>query len=180
MNIACWCNISKSVILCPAIYLSTPVPSGEFHILEPRSLLPVDVTSHSTHSNSGLRLVPDAMIKKWNSFIKFFSKGDDSEEPNSLHAASDDFDIDADFNVDAHGVEIPSWPNGLVPTLSNLESSLNVEETRALLGDHPSASLLTNVVKQALPLNKKQTMILEQVLSVALASKDDPYNAINY
>jgi PIF1-like helicase len=149
---------------------SLPIPSGEFHILEPRSLLPVDVTSNSTHTNSGLRLVPDSVIQKWNVFIKSSSTEDgldDAEGMSSLHGTSDD------FNVDADDIEMP---NGLVPALSTLETAVNIEDARALLGDHPSASALTNIVKQALPLNKKQTMILEHVLSVALASKDHPYD----
>lgn len=79
------------------------------------------------------------MIQKWNVFIKSFSTEDgldEAEGPSSLHGTSD---------VDADDIEMP---NGLVPALSTLETAVNIEDARALLGDHPSASSLTNIQQE--------------------------------
>jgi hypothetical protein len=89
----------------------------------------------------------------------------------------DDFNVDPDSDSDSDDDDDDvDLPDAFLPTLSTLESSLNVEQVRSRLGDNPSASSLTSEVKRTLPLNTKQSMIVERVLSEFLASKDDPYN----
>ena len=81
-----------------------------------------------------------------------------------------------DFNIDAD--DAANLPDAtLLPTLSRIESSFNMEEVQNRLGDNPSAPSLTNEIKLSLPLNAKQSIIVEHVLSGALNWKDDPYNS---
>ena len=53
----------------------------------------------------------------------------------------------------------------------------NIEDRRAQAGDDPSDAALTTIVSQYVPLNRKQQMIVEKVLSSALAWKYCAYDA---
>jgi PIF1-like helicase len=132
----------------------------------------------TTHATSGFHCLPDTTLQKWNNRLKSLSKQLGPIDPDAGSYALQDLD---DFNVDSDDIESDNdvtvdLPDALLPTLSTLENSLDIEQVRSRLGDNPSASSLTSEVKRTLPLNTKQSMIVERVLSEFLASKDDLYN----
>ena len=79
------------------------------------------------------------------------------------------FEVD-DFNLDLGN-------GALYPTLNSAESIPNLADQRSDVGDNPSGATLTELVCENLPLNKKQQLIVERVLSGALAWKHHPYDA---
>jgi len=78
------------------------------------------------------------------------------------------FEVD-DFNLDLGN-------GALYPTLNSAESIPNLADQRSDVGDNPSGATLTELVRENLPLNKKQQLIVERVLSGALAWKHHPYD----
>lgn len=56
----------------------------------------------------------------------------------------------------------------IIPTIS---------DPRSQIGDNHSAAALTDLVSIHIPLNKKQRIIVEKLLSEALAWKNHPYDA---
>jgi hypothetical protein len=127
----------------------------------------IDIHRLSAHATAGLHFSPRARLQEWESRVKRLSKSEITDDVVPENGLTRDLD---DFNVDfADGA--------LVPTLDIPDTLPNLEDQRARLGDNPSASLLTSLVKETIPLNRKQTLIVEHVLAEALAWKEHPYDA---
>ena len=79
------------------------------------------------------------------------------------------------FEVDSFNVDLGD--GALYPVLNSIESVPNLAYRRLQVGNNPSGTTLAELVKQDLPLNRKQKLIVERVLSGALAWKDHAYDA---
>ena len=65
----------------------------------------------------------------------------------------------------------------LLPTLMPEVDMEYLQNSRLFLEENPSASAVLDLVCQKLPLNQKQRLVAEKVLSEAISWKDHPYDA---
>ena len=169
--ISAYYNISTSWYkggLATSKHIPSLLPrSSRVQHLQSRSLIPLDIFRLPTYSTSDLRYFSNTTLQDWESHIKGLTKLDDSDdmEPEERSA----FEVD-DFNLDLGN-------GALYPTLNSAESIPNLTDQHSDVGDNPSGATLTELVCKSLPLNKKQQLIVERVLSGALAWKHYPYDA---
>ena len=124
------------------------------------NLMPVD---GSALEASGLRFFPPSALESWQSRLKRFRKSEDDSTGLDL-----DFEAD-DSNVEAGGAV-------LQPVLTTFDDAPAMEAYRSLVGQNPTGASLTSLVHEKIPLNRKQRLVVEKVLSAALAWKDHPYD----
>ena len=128
--------------------------------------LPLEIFRHPSYPTSGLKYVSSTTLQDLESQIKCFNKRNTIDPITDQDLA---FEVD-DFNF--------SQGDGVLrPTLNSTEGIPNLADRRSQVGDNPSGATLTELVKKDLPLNKKQGLIVERVLSGALAWKDHSYDA---
>ena len=135
--------------------------------LQSRSLLPLDIFRIPTFFASGLRFFPSGTLQDWKSQIKSLAKLDelgDTEAEEHIAFEADNFDLDLGDGV-------------LHPALNSIQSLPNLSDRRAQVGENPSGATLTTIVSEDVPLNRKQRLVVERVLSAALAWRDHPYDA---
>jgi hypothetical protein len=65
----------------------------------------------------------------------------------------------------------------LLPVLNGSDSIPKILEHQSYLGKNPTSTILTNLICKVIPLNKKQQIITERVLSEALCWANYPYDA---
>jgi hypothetical protein len=131
------------------------------------NLLPLDIFHLSTYATSAIRFFPPTILQHWELRIKGLVKLDEAEgigDEACIAFEMDDFDVDLGDGV-------------LYPLLSSPESSLNVADRRRQGGDNPTSKGLTLLVNEDLPLNEKQRLVVERVLSDALAWQGHAYDA---
>jgi hypothetical protein len=95
--------------------------------------------------------------------VKFDEIEDETAEERLVYEI-DDFDLDIGDGV-------------LRPILASPESAPNVADRRSQVGNNPTGKSLTLLVNQDIPLNEKQRLVAERVLSGALAWADHAYDA---
>ena len=66
---------------------------------------------------------------------------------------------------------------GLHPTMNLVENIPNLVDWQSQVGDDPSGPALATFISEYLPLNRKQRLVVEKVLSGALAWRDHAYDA---
>jgi hypothetical protein len=126
--------------------------------LQLENLLPLDIFRLNTYATSGLRFFPPVTLQHWESQIKGLVKFDETEDVGTeerLAYEIDDFDLDIGDGV-------------LHPILDSPESAPNVADRRSQVGDNPTGTSLTLLVNEDIPLNEKQRLVVERVLSGAL------------
>ena len=131
------------------------------------SLQPLDISRLPTYATSGLRFVSATTVQHWKSQIKAPVRLELEEAdaiPTEMQLA---FGVD-DFNLDVG--------DGILHPLLNIEGIPNLADRRSQVGDTPTGSSLTQLVNEDLPLNEKQRLVVEKVLSGALAWKDNAYD----
>lgn len=142
-------------------------PTSLVKRLQSRNLLPLDVFQIPAFSTLGIRFLPTATLQQWKSQIKALAKFDEPDDADIEDQVT--FDLD-DFNLD--------FDNGILrPTLNSTESLPNLSDRRAQIGENPSAATLTALVSEDVPLNIKQKLVVERVLSAALTWRHHPYDA---
>ena len=105
-------------------------------------------------------------MKRWELRIKGLIKLDETEgigDEERLPSEMDDFDVDLGDGV-------------LHLILSSPESALNVADRRAHVGDNPTGTSLILLVNEDVLLNEKQRLVVERVLSGALAWASHAYD----
>ena len=112
--------------------------------------------------SSGLRFVPDDTIQDWQAELKRTRGMNDTDE-----AVTNLFN---DLVPDSDGGE-------LEPTLIPEEDMEDLRHSRLFLEENPSASAVLDLVCHKLPLNQKQRLVAEKVISEAISWKDHPYDA---
>jgi PIF1-like helicase len=126
-------------------------------VLQLQSFIPLDVFQHLSHSSSGLQYFPPTTLQQWHLQIKSIAKLDDPDDGPAL-------DLD-DFNV-------VSGDGILHPALASAESVPNLADRRLQVGDCPTAATLIDLIHDVIPLNTKQRLIVERVLTDILSSSD--------
>jgi hypothetical protein len=127
--------------------------------LQIQNLLALDIFRLNTYATSGLRFFPPATLQRWESQIKGLIKSDGTQDvgvEERLAYEIDDFDLDRGDGV-------------LHPILTSPESAPNIADRRSQVGDYPTGSSITLLVNEDVPLNEKQRLVVERVLSGALA-----------
>lgn len=66
----------------------------------------------------------------------------------------------------------------LQPILIDPDMIRTVADRRSLLGENPTAASLTSLISEDIPLNGKQNLVMQKVLSEALAWADHPYDLL--
>jgi len=134
--------------------------------LQLRSLFPLDASQLSTNTVSGLRYFPNTTLEQWKLQIKGLTdlNGLGNMEAEERTAFVNDLGLDLGDGI-------------LHPILNSVEGIQNLAHRRSQVGSNPSGETLTMIVSEDLPLNQKQRLIVEQVLSEALTWKDYAYDA---
>jgi PIF1-like helicase len=81
--------------------------------------------------------------------------------------------VNPNDNVDDFNLELESGT--LLPTLTSSDATACMSDRRLLVGHNPTGASLTKLVCEDIPLNFKQRLVVEKVLSKALAWKDHLY-----
>ncbi|KAL6229760.1 hypothetical protein BDW75DRAFT_245436 [Aspergillus navahoensis] len=77
-------------------------------------------------------------------------------------------DLD-DFNIDLTG-------NVLLPVLADVDVVPDLLHLRSRIGQSPTGASITSLVRELIPLNQKQRIIVEKVLTEILRCTNHPYN----
>ena len=133
--------------------------------LQLSSLLPLDVSNTSTAPRiAGLQLFPQTTLQAWESRLKHVLESEEGEENTPQGAVNPNDNVD-DFNLELE--------NGtLLPTLTSSDATTCMADRRLLVGHNPTGASLIKLVCEDIPLNFKQRLLVERVLSEALARKD--------
>jgi hypothetical protein len=124
-------------------------------LLQLDALIPLDIFRLPTYLTSGLRFFPTSTLQNWNLQIKNLTKID---ETHDLEAGTLQFETDFDFD------------NSILQPILNFENSvLNLDKQSFQLGDSPTSKSIALLINEILPLNEKQRLVVERVLSSALA-----------
>ncbi len=133
--------------------------------LQLQNLLPVDICRLPLDASSGLRFFPNDVLQQWESQIKGLAEliEVNNVETGECAVFVDDFDFDL-------------GDGSLHPTLNSAMAIPNLTDRRSQVGSDPSGQTLTTLVCEDLPLNQKQRLIVQRVLSGALAWKDHAHD----
>jgi helitron helicase-like protein/PIF1-like helicase len=133
--------------------------------LQARSLLPLDIFRDPCHDSSGLQYFPPATLQRWQLQLKIAGKLDDPDDPDDDPAPDmDDFNL-----VSGDGI--------LHPALAVVDTIPNLANRRLQVGENPTAATLIELIIDDIPLNTKQRLIVERVLSAALSWNGAAYDA---
>jgi hypothetical protein len=136
-------------------------------LLRLENLLSLDIFRLTTYPTSGLQFLAPATLERWHSQIKGlikFNEVEDTAAGENLAYEIDDFDLDIRDAV-------------LQPILASPESAPNVADRRPQVGANPTSKSLTLLVSEDIPLNEKQRLVVERVLSGTLAWATHPYDS---
>jgi hypothetical protein len=134
--------------------------------LEDHNLSPVNILQQVSSDSSGLRFVSDDTLQDWQSELKKTSG------MNNTNGTVTDV-----FNDFLESGIFEGNDSGLVPILMPEDDMEALQKSRLFLEENPSASAVLDLVCQKLPLNQKQRLVAEKVLSEAISWKDHPYDA---
>jgi Helitron helicase-like domain at N-terminus/PIF1-like helicase len=132
------------------------------------NLSALDTPRLLSSSSSRLQLVTDNVMRQWEAQLAAFSSSDTDDDPVDTY-----MDFMGSASTDAND-------DGLQPILQSLlsESELeNLDDFYDLLLENPSASAVIDLVSRQYPLNRKQRLVAERVISEALAWKDNAFDA---
>lgn len=131
-----------------------------------RNLQQLDIFHTPAYETSGLRFLPPSTLQTWEFRLKSFTNLDHDE--STVRATSsfalDDFDIQIEDGI-------------LQPTLASLDTIPAMDDRQSRVGQNATGASLASLVSEVIPLNQKQRMIVERVLSEALAWADHPYDS---
>jgi hypothetical protein len=107
------------------------------------------------------------LYKEWQLHIKNFSSLVDLDlYADSLTTTAQDLD---DFNVEVvHDV--------LVPVLTDSDPLPDLLYRRFRVGPNPTGGIITLLVREITPLNEKQGIVVEKVMSEVLSTVTSPHN----
>ncbi|KAH7120149.1 hypothetical protein B0J13DRAFT_166144 [Dactylonectria estremocensis] len=139
-----------------------PFLSSKAHLiqcLQSRSLVPLDIFRLPTFTTSGIRFFPNPTLESWKLQIKGLATRDELDN------------IEPEERITLDGDNFgPDLGDGTFhPTLSSLQAIPNLMNLRSQVSDSPSGTTLTTLICKVLPLNTKQRLVIERVLSAAIA-----------
>jgi hypothetical protein len=127
-------------------------------------LQPLDIANNTLFEAAGLRFVPPTLLQTWETCL-----GDISTQ------ASQDINIGPAPDLDDFNADITDGI--LMPLLVEPEPLPDMEERRSRVGDAPTGASLSGLVSEIIPLNRKQAMVVQKILSEALSWASHPYNS---
>ncbi|CEO59597.1 hypothetical protein PMG11_04269 [Penicillium brasilianum] len=117
------------------------------------------------YESSGLKFFPASTLQEWQLHIKNFSSLVDPDSyAESSTATAQDLD---DFNVEV-------VDDVLVPVLTDSDPLPDLLHLRSRLGPHPTGGIITSLVREIIPLNEKQGIVVEKIISEVLSTVNSP------
>ena len=144
---------------------------GNAETREPRPIdpRPFYIEHALVSESSGFRVFPFFTLNNWMDRLRRFKKDQNDDVGPTVDPLSSDFDgLDEDDE------------NFLEPTVIDSGLDLTIADYRSQLGENPSGASLTDLVCKIIPLNKKQRLVVEQILSEALTWTNPSYDASNH
>lgn len=138
-----------------------------FSSLRPDNLRPVQILSNSLYESTGLRFFSASTLQGWKVHLQNIKTPDQYTELGPSAATASDFD---DFNLCP--VE-----DVLVPVLTNLDPSFDLQHCRSEVGQNPTGASLISLLRDIIPLNEKQRCVVEKVLSRLLSCTSHSYSS---
>jgi hypothetical protein len=146
--------------LIPTILPSLPFQFDKFG--------PIQISSSTLWESTGLQFLPAFALQELKMRLQDVIKAADHDtQPGMPTATSSDLD---DFNLGLAD-------DVLVPILTESELSLDLQHRRSEIGQNPSGASLTSLVRDIIPLNEKQRLVVEKVMSNLLDCVDHPYDS---
>ncbi|KAJ5370019.1 uncharacterized protein N7496_006111 [Penicillium cataractarum] len=125
------------------------------------------VSDSSLCQSTGLTFVPTSTLQDWKDHIKNIT-GLTNQTPNTEPSSTAMPDLD-DFNIDL-------TDNVLLPVLTELDVFPDLPHLRSRIGQNPTGASITSLVRELIPLNQKQRVVVEKVLSETLRCTEHPYD----
>jgi hypothetical protein len=132
-----------------------------------QNLRPLNICSADAWETSSLRFFPSSTLQDWELHLKGLPISVDRRSAPD-DATGDAFDLD-DFNLHIGG-------GILHPILTDSDTSTVLVDRQSQVGDSPTSASLTPLVAEDIPLNTKQRLVVEKILSDALTWADHPFD----
>lgn len=133
-----------------------------------QNLQPLDIFNPPAYESSGLRFLPPSTLQAWEFQLKCCVNISPEEstdgDAGTFGFALDDFDIQVEDGI-------------LHPTLANSDTIPATDDLQSRVGQNPTGASLASLINEEIPLNRKQRMVVERVLSEALTWADHPYDS---
>lgn len=133
-----------------------------------QNLRPIHISNSALYQSSGLSFFPTSTLDEWQVHIKNMTKLTD-QDPNVEISIIAFLDLD-DFNMDL-------IDNVLLPVLTGSDALPDLPHLRSRVGQNPTGVLITSLVRELIPLNEKQRIVVEKVLSEILSCTQYAYDA---
>ena len=138
-----------------------------FSSLRPDNLRPVQILSNPLYESTGLRFFSASTLQGWKVHLQNIKTPDQYMEFGTSAATASDFD----------GFNLCSVEDVLVPVLTNLDPSFDLQHCRSEVGQNPTGASLISLLRDIIPLNEKQRCVVEKVLSRLLSCISHPYSS---
>lgn len=133
--------------------------------LQPQYFRPIRISDNLLYESSGLQLVPLPTLQEWQIQLKRVTTLE-TQDPYAGSSTNDVSYLD-DFNLDI--------TNGfLVPLLTDSDISSSTLQRDSRVGENPTGASLTLLVCETVPLNGKQRLVVQKILSQALDYSNHP------
>jgi hypothetical protein len=133
-----------------------------------QNLQPLNIFSTTAYKSSGLRFLPLHTLHTWEgqlrSCVNPSSDETTDDDAGTFGFAFDDFDIHIEDGI-------------LHPMLANSDTIPAMDDLQFREVQNPTGASLAFLINQDIPLNQKQRMVVEKVLSEALTWADHPYDS---
>ncbi|KAL6405631.1 hypothetical protein AUP68_11392, partial [Ilyonectria robusta] len=132
-----------------------------------QNLRPLIISNTPAYESSSLRFLPSSTLHGWESRLKSLAKfGEKGITTPAATGSGFEFD---DFNLEIG--------NGIIhPVLTGLDMIPAVADRQCRVGEKPTGASLASILSEHVPLNRKQRLVVERVLSEALAWGDRAYD----
>ncbi|KAJ5198759.1 uncharacterized protein N7498_007876 [Penicillium cinerascens] len=135
--------------------------------LQLQNLRPLHISDSTLYQSSGLSFFPVSTLNEWQDQIKNFTRLT-TQDPNTASSTSAVPDLD-DSNIDL-------IDNVLLPVLAGSDALPDLLHLRSRVGQNLTGFSVTSLVRELIPLNEKQCIVVEKVLTEILNCTDHPYD----
>jgi hypothetical protein len=144
---------------------STSLP---FSPLQLDNFEPIQISNSTLYESTGLQSFPVFTLQDWKTRLQDITKAANQDtQPGMPTATASDLD---DFNLGLAD-------DVLVPILTESDLSLDLQHRRSEIGQNPTGASLISLVRDIIPLNEKQGLVVERVVSNLLACINHPYDS---
>jgi hypothetical protein len=144
---------------------STSLPSSP---LQFDNFGPIPISNSTLYESTRLQFFPLFTLQEWKTRLQNITKAVNQDtQPGMPTTTASDLD---DFNLGMAD-------DVLVPILTEPDLSLDLQHRRSEIGQNPTGASLTSLVRDIIPLNEKQRLVVERVISNLLACVNHPYDS---